>query len=143
MGLHSVLLAAVLLLPAANADDDPAQVVEKSVRTLVTAYDQGDVEQVKRMMTEDHETTLTYARFSNRDDQLKVLADFKVVDYKIEDLHVKMLTKDTALATFRAVINGTYKGEKVPSTVRVVEVWVKRNDQWKEATYQETPIDRK
>jgi hypothetical protein len=64
MGLHSVLLAAALLLPAANADDDPAQVVEKSVRSLVTAYDQGDVEQVKRMMTEDHETTLTYARFS-------------------------------------------------------------------------------
>ncbi len=143
MKLHSVLIATALLLPSANADDDPAQLVEQSVRTLITAYDQGDIEQVKRLMIEDHEGTLTYARFSNRADQLKALADTKIVDYKIDGLKVKVLAKDAALATFRATINGTYKGEKVPSPVRVVEVWVKRDDQWKQASYQETPIDRK
>jgi hypothetical protein len=143
MRLQSMLMAAALLLPAANADDDPAQVVEQSVRSLATAYDQADAESLKRLMTKDHETTLTYARFSNRADQLKVLADFKIIDYKIEGLQVKMLAKDAALATYRAAINGTYKGERVPSPVRVVEVWIKRDDQWREASYQETPIDRK
>jgi uncharacterized protein (TIGR02246 family) len=143
MRFHTALLTAALLLPAANADDDPAQVIEKSVRSLATAYDQGDVESLKRLMTEDHEGTLTYARFSNRADQLKALADTKIVDYKIDGLKVKVLANDAALATFRATINGTYKGEKVPSPVRVVEVWVKRDDQWRQASYQETPIDHK
>jgi ketosteroid isomerase-like protein len=143
MRLQSMLMAAALLLPAANADDDPTQVVAKAVRSLATAYDQGDVEQVKRLMTQDHEATLPYVRFSNRADQLKALADFKIVDYKIEGLQVKLLAKDSALATYRATINGTYKGERVPSLVLVVEVWIKRDDQWLQASYQETPIDRK
>jgi uncharacterized protein (TIGR02246 family) len=117
--------------------------VEKSLRSLKTAFNQGDAETIKRLMTKDHELTLSYARFTSRADLLKALGEFKIVDYTIEGLQVKMLAPNAALATFRATTNGTYKGRVVPSPARAVEFWIKRDGQWLQASYQETPIDTK
>jgi hypothetical protein len=71
------------------------------------------------------------------------LSDWKTSEYKIEGLKVKTLTKDVALVSFQATIKGTYKGKEVPSPVQVVEVWIKRDGKWLEASYQETPLDKK
>ena len=67
----------------------------------------------------------------------------KFSEYKIEGLTVKALAKDVALASYQATITGTYKGKEVPSPVQVVEVWVKRDGKWLQASYQETPLDKK
>ncbi len=142
MRLQLAFTGIALLLSGVTLQEDTAQTIEQSVHAVQTAFNQGDVESLKRLMTKDHETTLTYARFSNAAEQLKVANDFKLIDYKIEGLEVKMLGNDCALVTYRADVNGTYKGKKVPSPVRVVAVWVKR-DRWREASYQETPIEPK
>jgi uncharacterized protein (TIGR02246 family) len=143
MRMLCVLIATLFILPAAYGQDDPAPLVEKSLRSLKTAFSQGDAETLKRLMTKDHELTLSYARFTSTADLLKALGEFKIVDYQIEGLQVKVLAPDAALATFRATTNGTYKGRIVPSPARVVEVWIKRDGQWLQASYQETPIDTK
>jgi uncharacterized protein (TIGR02246 family) len=143
MGLRSLLLGTAVILLAVQARADTAEEVERSVRAIQKAFNKGDVDTLKRLMTEDHMATLTYARFSNTADQLKVLAEFKFSEYKIEGLKVKVLTKDAALASFQAAIKGTYKGKAVPSPVRVVQVWIKRDGKWLQASYQETPVDKK
>jgi uncharacterized protein (TIGR02246 family) len=143
MRLLCVLIASACMLPAAYGQDDPAPLVEKSLRSLKTAFNQGDAETIKRLMTKDHELTLSYARFTSRADLLKALGEFKIVDYTIEGLQVKMLAPNAAVATFRATTNGTYKGRVVPSPARAVEFWIKRDGQWLQASYQETPIDTK
>jgi hypothetical protein len=143
MRLLCVLIVTGLILPAAYGQDDPAPLVEKSLRSLKTAFNQGDAETIKRLMTKDHELTLSYARFTNTADLLPALGDFKIIDYKIDGLQVKVLAPNAALATFRATTNGTYKGRVVPSPARVVEVWIKRDGQWLQASYQESPMDTK
>ena len=85
----------------------------------------------------------TDLRASARADLLKVLGELKISEYKMDGLKVKTLTKDVALTSYRATIKGTYKGKAVPSPVRVVEVWIKRDGKWLQASYQETPVDRK
>jgi uncharacterized protein (TIGR02246 family) len=143
-----VLGTAVILLAGQAGDkiqagDNTAEEVERAVQAIQTAFNKGDVNTLKRLMTDDHVTILTYTQFSNAADQLKVIADFKLSEYKIEGLKVRVLTKDAALVSYQATIKGTYKGKAVPSSVHVAEVWVKRAGQWLEASYQETPVDKK
>jgi uncharacterized protein (TIGR02246 family) len=126
-----------------GANEDVTQEVERAVRNLQTAFNQGDTETVKGLMTADHVTILTYAQFGNAADLLKVLSDWKTLEYKTEGIRVRTLTPDVALVTFRATIKGTFRGKEVPSPVRVAEAWVKRDGKWVEASYQETPVARK
>jgi hypothetical protein len=143
MGLQTLLLGVAAVLPAADAPPDVARDVERAVRAIQVAYNKGDAATLKGMMTEDHQTILTYARFTNTADQLKVLPEFKFAAYTIDGLTVTAVTKDVALVSYRATITGTYKGAPVPSPVQVAEVWVNRNGKWLEASYQETPLGGK
>jgi len=143
MGLYSLLIVAAGTLPAAKADGDVAAEVKRAKQAVQTAFNKGDVDGVKKWLTEDHVTLLTYARFTNTADQMKVLSAFKFSEYKIAGLKVKLLTKDVALVTFRATIKGTYAGKVVPSPVYAGEVWVKRDGKWLQASYQETPQNSK
>jgi len=143
MGLRHLLIGTAVLLLAVQVRADTAEEVERSVQTIQKAFDKGDVDTLKGLMTKDHVAILTYARFDNAADQLKVLSDWKTSEYKIDGLKVKTLTKDVALVSYHATIKGTYKGKKVPSPVQVVEVWIKRDGKWLEASYQQTPLDKK
>src|SRR5262245_25751798 len=143
MGLRLLGIGTVVMLLAVQAKADTAEEVERAVRTIQTAFNKGDVDALKRLMTEDHVTILTYAQFSNTANQLQVLADWKFTEYKMGGLKVKALTKDVALVSYRATIKGTYKGKEVPSPVQVVEVWMNRDEKWLQASYQETPVDQK
>src|SRR5262245_57901838 len=139
MGLQALVVAAGAVLSTGDAQEDVAKEVERAVHAVQTAFNKGDVDTLKRLMTEDHVTILTYARFSNAADQLKVLSDWKFSAYKIDGLKVKVLTKEVAFVSYQATIKGTYQGKEVPSPVQVAEVWVKRDGRWVEASYQETP----
>ena len=143
MGLRCLLIGTAILLLAVQARADTVKEVERAVRTIQTAFNKGDVDTLKGLMTKDLTTTLTYARFSSAADQLKVLSDWKFSEYKIDGLKVKPLTKDVALVSYSATIKGTYKGKQVPSPVQVGQVWVRRDGKWKQASYQETPLDEK
>ena len=143
MVLHALLMVAASTLPAADAKGDVAAQVERAVQAVQTAFNKGDGDGVRQLLTEDHVTLLTYAHFSNAKDQLKVLGDFKFSEYKTDDLTVKPLTGDVAQVTYRATIKGSYAGKVVPSPVHVGEVWVKRDGKWLQASYQETPVESK
>jgi uncharacterized protein (TIGR02246 family) len=143
MGLRTFWIGTAVILVAVQARADTAEEVERAVRTIQAAFNKGDVDTLKGLMTEDHVTVLTYARFSNAAEQLKVLSEWKFSEYKIDGLKVKTLTKNSALVSFQATIKGTFKGKKVPSPVHVVEVWVRRGGKWLQATYQETPLAKK
>jgi len=143
MGLRSFLIGTAVLLLAVQARADTADEVERARQTIQTAFNKGDVDTLKSLMTEDLMTTLAYARFTNRADLLKVLGELKISEYKMDGLKVKTLTNDVALTSYRATIKGTYNGKAVPSPVKVVEVWIKRNGKWLQASYQETPVDEK
>jgi len=143
MRLRHLLIGTAVLLVAVQVRADTAEDVERSVQTILKAFNKGDVDTVKGLMTKDHVVILTYARFDNGADQLKVLSNWKTSEYKIDGLKVKTLTKDVALVSFQATIKGTYKGKELPSPVQVGQVWVRRDGKWLQASYQETPLDKK
>jgi uncharacterized protein (TIGR02246 family) len=141
MGLHALLIVAAGAVAAPDETPDVARDVERAVRSIQTAFNKGDVDTLRVLMTDDHLTVLTYAHFSNREDQLKLLSDFQFADYQIDGLRVRRLTENAAVVTYRATIRGTYGKRTVPSPVNVGEVWVKRDGRWQQASYQETPVD--
>ena len=143
MRLRLLLIGTAVMLLAGQIRADTADEVERSVRAIQAAFNKGDVETLKQLMTEDHVTFLTYAHFSNAADQLKTLSDWKFSAYKIDGLKIKVLAGDVALVSYQAVIKGTYQGKEVPSPVWVAEVWVRRDGRWVQASYQETPAGGK
>src|SRR5262245_23293331 len=143
MGPRTLLIGITFMLLTAQARADTADEVERSVQTILKAFNQGDVDTVKGLMTNDHVAILSYARFESAADQLKVLSNWKLSEYKVDVLKVKTLAKDVALVSFHATVKGTYKGKQVPSPVQVGEVWVRREGKWVQASYQETPLDEK
>ena len=67
-------------------------------------------------------------------------SDYKISSYEMAGLQVIPLTKDVVLLTFRADIESTFRGRQLPSKVRVVETWVRRDGKWLQASYQSTPV---
>jgi hypothetical protein len=143
MKLNSLLLVAAAAFTGAQAGENMSKEVEMAVRTVQTAFDQGNKEVLKRFLTEDHTSVLSYARITSTEDLLRHLSDFKFSEYKIDRLQVKLLSPEVALVSQRATIQGTYQGRKVPSPVHVTTVWVRRGGQWLQTYYQETPWDSK
>jgi uncharacterized protein (TIGR02246 family) len=143
MGLQPLVIVALAALSTGDTQQAVTKEVEEAVHAIQTAFNKGDAATLKQLMMPDIVVILPYARFSSAADQLKVLSHWKYSDYKIEGLQVKALTKDVALVVYRATIKGTYKGEAVPSPVQVGEVWVKRGERWRQASYQETPVGSK
>ena len=127
MELRHLLIGTAVLLLAVQVRADTAEEVERSVRSIQTAFNKGDVDTLKGLMTKDHVAILSYARFDNAADQLKVLSDWKTSEFKVDGLKVKALAKDCAMVSYPATIKGTYKGKEVPSPVQVVQVWVRRD----------------
>ena len=141
MRLYALLIVTAGVVAPPDEKPDVAKDVERAVHSIQTAFNNGDVDTLRVLMTDDHLTLLAYAHFSNREDQLKLLSEFKFSAYRIDDLQVRSLTETVVVVTYRATIRGTYKERQVTSPVHVGEVWVKRDGKWLQASYQETPVD--
>src|SRR5262249_34083692 len=107
-----------------------ADEVERSVRSIQSAFDNEDRETLRGLMTKDHVTIMTYAQSSNAGELLKSLSDSTFPEYKSSHQRVKFLTQEVALASHHATIKGTYNGKEVPSPVHVTTVWLKRRGEW-------------
>jgi uncharacterized protein (TIGR02246 family) len=133
-------LAALLLLGA----DDPTKDVEKALHALNEAFEKGDADAIKKLVTEDHvAVTGYYGGPLKRDEQLKAHDDLKYTEYRPAKLKVSPLGKDAALVTYELTLKGTYKGKDLPRKNFASAVWVRRDGKWLEAYYQETPLDGK
>ena len=107
MRIARPLIASAVLLLAVRAGADTTEEVERSVRSIQAAFDKGDAQTLRGLMTEDHVSTLTYAHFSNAAELLKALSDYKFPEYGFSELKVKPLTQDVAVASHLATIKGT------------------------------------
>ncbi len=115
--------------------------VENARQVLQTAYNSGDAKVIEQRTTVDHLAITTGFQFFSQADQLTALSDFNLTSYEVAGLQVIPLTEDVAQLTFRADIEGTFRGRQLPSDIRVVETWVRRDGQWLQASYQTTPVE--
>ena len=140
MARQIVLIVVGSLLALAQARADVPTEVEEAKQVLQAAYNSGDADGVRQGTTIYHLSITTLYQFVSQADQLKALSDNKISSYEMKGLQVIPLTKDVALLTFQADIDGTFRGRKMASKVQVVETWVKREGKWLQASYQLTPV---
>lgn len=137
-----VLLAGLLLGTDAAADDAEIKEVEKAITVLNEAFKNRDAVAIERLLTEDHTAvTAYYGGPQTRAQQLKSLPDLKLTEYATGKYDVTLLSKDVALVTYALKQKGTFQGKEVPRRSYASALWVNRGGKWREAFYQETPLE--
>jgi hypothetical protein len=72
------------------------------------------------------------------EDELQELDDYVLGPYKMEDVVVTLLSGDAALIRYNITAEYTYKGKVLPAyPMLATAVWVKVDNEWRAATYQE------
>lgn len=136
-----LILAAMLTVAAAAAQDAALKDVEKAMNALNDAFKNRDADKIQRLITDNHVAiTSYYGGPQNKAEQLKTLPDLKMSEYSSTDVKVTLLDKDTALVTYALTLKGTYKGKELPAKNYAAAVWVLQGGKWLEAFYQETPL---
>lgn len=131
--LNSILVAAE---PSKAADAE----LLKAVQKLDTAFSNQDHETIRQMTDPRHISIAPSYQFFNRKDQLKALPDLKITLFESAPKKVTQITPKTVLISYKAKLEGTYAGKKLPAHVQILESWVKRKGKWIETSYQETPL---
>ena len=76
-------------------------------------------------------------------DKKAILGDIERVDihkYLLSDFKFTPLGAGAAMETYKAEVDFTAEGQKMHVVVAIVEVWVKRGNDWKLLHYQETEV---
>ena len=140
MARQVILILLGSLLFVAEGRADVREEVENARQVLRAAFDSGDAKVIEQRTTADHLAITTGFQFFSQADQLRTLSDYRLSSYEAAGLQVIPLTEDVVQLTFRADIEGTFQGRQLPSKIRVVETWVRRDGKWLQASYQSTPV---
>jgi hypothetical protein len=140
------VLAAVLLVAAACPAfaDDAADIaaIEAQRAALGKAYEDGDADAVRAMLTPDQRSVaFVYDGPVTVDEQIATLKDLDVEVYDALAPKVDLLGPGSALVTTEQSYRGTFKGNPLPGRVFIGEVWVKVDGKWLQKFYQETVIE--
>jgi len=138
------LLLAVGLLVAADAPkEDTGKEVVQLLGTLNDAYQKQDVDTIKRLTSEDLIVVTSSGHRQTRDEQLQALTDLKISEYTMEEVQVKMPSKDVVIVSFFSSVKGSFKEQALPPRITVSSVWANRNGKWLEVFYQGTARSQK
>jgi hypothetical protein len=136
----ALAIAATAAAPADEAADIAA--VEAQRTALGQAYENGDADAIRGLMTPDQRSvTFVYEGPQTVDEQVATLKDLKVEVYDAIPPTVDLLGPDAALVTYEQSYRGTYNGNPLPGRVFIGEVWVKIDGKWLQKLYQETIIE--
>jgi uncharacterized protein (TIGR02246 family) len=78
----------------------------------------------------------------NKREMLAMMQDFKLISLTIEPTYaLRMISPDVATLLYRVTYTSTFKGG-APETAKVISssLYVRRDNKWWSALYQETPI---
>ena len=75
-----------------------------------------------------------------KNEPLRSLSDVKIEKRVVSEFAVTVLGPDAALVTHVADMEGTYRGEPLPSRAFVSGIMVRRDGRWLEKMYQVTTL---
>ena len=99
-----------------------------------------------RFLAEDLEIIRHGHRFTKAE-EAKEFGDMHPASYTMEDVHVKVLSPDVVLLTYRTKVSwkGSYRGKEMaplpPQILWVSSVWTRRERQWVNVLFEENPQD--
>ena len=134
-----VLLFAGLAL-ADQPQDTKTRELLATVKTLDDAFVTRDVSVIRKFCAPNHISVASRYQFFDLEEQIKDLPRLKLTSNEAGEKRVIWLDDDIALVTYDAELVGTYAGENIDSTVRILATWILKNGNWIELAYQETEL---
>ena len=140
----ATLLPLMLLLAAVPAMAGLQEDLLAMDKAQWTAFGKKDGEVFRKSVTPDAvQTVAGSGTLAGRDTIADAIAglscDLKSFEFK--DVKLRQLTPDVAILSYTATQDTTCDGTKLPPKLFVTSVYVKKNDKWLSANYQETPVD--
>lgn len=139
----TLLAVAALIGQAAAEEGDPETVaaVNQAAAALDKAFEAQDAKAIYDLTTPDHiAVTPYYGSPQMVEEQIESLDDLKYEQTNLDEPDVTLLDTDVAMRTFRAELNGTYRGKPIPSPVFVTSIMVNKQGRWLEQFYQVTAL---
>ena len=128
---------------ACGQPDDIATIeaIDNAAAELDEAFETGDAETIKSLMTPDHvAVTPYYGGPQSVAEQIASLGDFEYAQTDAVEPTVTLLGPDVAIRTGIVELKGSYKGKPLPARVFATEIMVKRDGKWLERLYQATAL---
>jgi hypothetical protein len=139
--LSLLILAATAPVESRAGDAETIAEVDKAAAALDEAFEQQNIDNVKKLMTADHiAVTPYYPGPQSVDDQIDSLPDLKYAQEITGEVDVSLIGDGAALRTFKAKQRGTFKGRPIAHRVFVSQLMVKRDGAWLERFYQVTAL---
>ncbi len=110
-------------------------------RKLNEAFIKSDPAVFEQMLSDDFVSFISGKR-GTKGDELRIIAggQCEAKSWTLDEAQMTMVDADTAVVTYKSVVDGSCSGEKFPSPLRAATVWVRSGDAWKSAYHNETPI---
>jgi hypothetical protein len=149
MRFYPILALTAVFLVAAEAPKDYQADRAKLQDTVTTLEKQGwealkkqDVEAFKKLTADDFVGTFGDGSRVTKTELVKLLPDFRITDYALEDVKMLRFNQGAVMLTFKAVYDSELKGEKAKNSVLASSGWVQRDGTWLNVFYQETPVKK-
>jgi ketosteroid isomerase-like protein len=143
MKLFAILIISVLIgltaSPAVtrSSDDLQQQIVAKE-REELDALKSGDIAAVANLIA-DEAVFLNARGPSPKADVVKHVADFKLLDYTIEDVRFVPVGPKTGLIVYKLTQKGSSNGREFAGKANISALWTEREGKWVCLFSQETP----
>jgi len=126
----ALLIAAMLLISAANAANFPADLA-KAVKDYDEAQIHGDKAELQRLVADDYTLVNSSGRIQSK---AELIADYTAPGYKIEPFEimqpVEKVWSDGAVMGGVVDLRGTDGGKPFAVKLRFADIWAKRNGKW-------------
>ncbi|HYG98664.1 MAG TPA: nuclear transport factor 2 family protein [Terriglobales bacterium] len=130
---------AALLLSESVTKRIEEQLIKRE-KDLAAAEQRRAIAVVEEALAEDFHEIGIDDRLYTKADVVPMLPDVKIEDYSLTDFKVVPLNKESAVVTYIANVQGSYKGEAFPKKNCVSSVWARRNGSWRLVFHQATPV---
>ena len=139
--IGAVALAFSLASGAALASDGDANLVEIE-KSLWAGWAAADTKPFEKHLAKDAVNMVSTGFTFGKEALLKAIgsSDCKVAGYEIGEVKVLRPADKVALLAYSATQDAVCGGQKVPPRIHVTSVFVKKDGEWKNAAYTETPV---
>ncbi len=142
----TVAVFCLIILAVTTACSQPGDVatieaIDNAAAKLDEAFETGDAETIKSLMTPDHiAVSPYYGAPQTVAEQIASLGDFEYAQTDVGEPTVTLLGSDVAIRTGIVDLKGSYQGKPLPARVFATEIMVKREGKWLERVYQATAL---
>jgi ketosteroid isomerase-like protein len=134
----SVLIGLAASLSGAGSTDDLQQQIVAKEREELDALKNGDIAAFANLIA-DEAVFLNARGPSPKVDVVKHIADFKLLDYAIEDVRFVPVGPKTGLIVYRLTQKGSSNGHEFAGKANISALWTEREGKWVCLFSQETP----